>query len=248
MGLSRNRRGRFTSSQPVTVDNESKIQDAMALIQLGPVTFILVYADWCGYCQKYKPLWKMLEKTPGRTANIVSIRDDMLPKITGVSGAKIQGYPSVIKVTPTGKISEYKVPGTEEITNAMPIMRDIAEMKKELTQAPPADRQRADRHQRADRQRADRHRSAHRQRAHRQHAHHPPPDSKIPGLQSGVLMSGGFLAESVLGSLFGAVKQAGPAALLLLGHSMLPNKRKTFKSPKRSSHRASTRRNRSSVG
>ena len=200
----------------------------MALIHQGPVTFVLVYADWCGHCQKYKPLWKTLEKTPGRTANIVSIRDDMLPKISDVAGAKIQGYPSVIKVTPTGKISEYKVPGTEEITNAMPIMRDMAEMKKELTQAPRADRPRADR-PRADRPRADR----------------PSTDSKIPGRQSGLVMSGGFLAESVLGSLFGAVKQAGPAALLLLGHSMLPKKRKTFKSPKRSSPRASTRRNRS---
>lgn len=188
----------------------------MTLIHQGPVTFVLVYADWCGHCQKYKPFWKTLEKTPGRTANIVSIRDDMLPKISDVAGAKIQGYPSVIKVTPTGKISEYKVPGTEEITNAMPSMRDMVEMKKELTQSAKADRAPAK----------------------------PPADSKTPGPQSGLSMSGGFLAESVLGSLLGAVKQAGPAALLLLGHSMLPKKRKTFKSPKRSSPRASTRRNR----
>ena len=226
MVLSRNRRGRF-ASPPVNVDNESKIQMALDLIFRGPATFALIYADWCGYCQKYKPLWKSLEETPGRTANIISIRDDMLPKISAVSKAKIQGYPSVIKITPTGKITEYKVPGTEEITNAMPIMRDIGEMKKELTQAPPVDRRRVDR-----------------QRTHRRSAHHPPPDSKKPGQQYGLSMSGGFLAESVLGSLLGAVKQAAPAALLLLGHSMLPKKRKTFKSPKRSSHRASTRRNR----
>jgi thiol-disulfide isomerase/thioredoxin len=212
MGPLRKQQGEFTVQNPVTVDDESKIQDAVKLIRIGPATFILVYADWCGHCQKYKPFWKTLGDTPGRTANIVSIREDMLPKIPGIAGAKIQGYPSVIKVMPSGKIKEYKVDNSEEVTNAMPIMRDMAEMKKELTQTPPTDRRR--------------------------------PDSKTPGPQSGLSMSGGFLADSVLGSLFGAVKQAAPAALLLLGGSMLPKKRKTFKSPKRSSHRASTRRNR----
>jgi thiol-disulfide isomerase/thioredoxin len=210
MAPNRNKQGRFVSSTPVTVEDDSKITHVEALIHQGPITFVLVYADWCGHCKKYKPSWKDLEKTPGRTANIVSVRDDMLPKIPTIANAKIQGYPSVIKVTPTGQIEEYKVQGTEEVTNAMPNMRDMAEMKKELTQAP------------------------------------PPADSKIPGPQSGIVMTGGFMAESVLGSLLGAVKHAGPAALLLLGHSMLPRKRKTFKSPKRSSHRASTRRNRRS--
>jgi len=223
----RNARGRFASA-PVTVDDESKIQDAMSLIHKGPVTFILVYADWCGHCQKYKPLWKSLEQIPGRTANVVSIRDDMLPKIPAIANAKIQGYPSVIKVTPTGKIKEYTVPGTEEVTNAIPDMRNMVEMKKEFTQMPlPVNRA-----------------SVNRASVNRPAAEHPPADSKIPGPQSGLLMSGGFLAESVLGSLLGAVQQAGPAALLLLGHSMLPKKRNTFKSPKRSSPRASTRRNR----
>ena len=233
----RNARGRFASA-PVTVDDESKIQDAMSLIHKGPVTFILVYADWCGHCQKYKPLWKSLEQIPGRTANVVSIRDDMLPKIPAIANAKIQGYPSVIKVTPTGKIKEYTVPGTEEVTNAIPDMRNMVEMKKEFTQMPlPVNRASVNR---ASAKRT----SVKRASVNRPAAEHPPADSKIPGPQSGLLMSGGFLAESVLGSLLGAVQQAGPAALLLIGHSMLPKKRNTFKSPKRSSPRASTRRNR----
>jgi len=42
----------------------------------------------------------------------------------------------------------------------------------------------------------------------------------------------------------GALNKAGPAALLLLANSMMPKRGKTYKSPKRHSRRASTRRNR----
>ena len=216
----RNSRGRFVSTPPLTVDNDTKVTKVEALIHQGPLTFVLVYADWCGHCKNYKPSWKELEKTPGRTANIVSVRDDMLPKIPSLANAKIQGYPSVIKVTPTGDIEEYKVEGSEETTHAVPFMRDMSEMKEQLSLPP------------------------------------PPADSGAPGVQAGVMsnsdilaknqlvQTGGF-AESVLGSLMGAVQNAGPAALLLLGHSMLPRRKaKTFKSPKRASRRASTRRNR----
>ena len=219
MPRGRNAHGRFVTTPPLTVDNDAKITKVEALIHEGPLTFVLVYADWCGHCQNYKPSWKELEKTPGRTANIVSVREDMLPKIPSIANAKIQGYPSVIKVTPTGDIEEYKVPGSKETTNAVPFMRDMSEMKEQLSLPP------------------------------------PPADSGAPGVQAGIVsnsdilaknqltgQTGGF-AESVLGSLMGAIQKAGPAALLLFGHSMLP-KSKTFKSPKRSSRRASTRRNR----
>ena len=203
MAPNRNKQGRFVSS-PLDVTDDSKAAEAEALLHQGIVAIVLLYADWCGHCLRYKPLWEKLEKTPGRTANIIRVRDDMLSKIPTIAKAKIQGYPSVIKVSPKGKIEEYDVSETEK-TNAVPFMRDMSEMKKELTLPP------------------------------------PPKDSGVPGPQSGMIMTGGFLAESVMGTLLTAV---GPAALLLLGHSMLPRRSKTFKSPKRSSRRASTRRNR----
>jgi hypothetical protein len=83
-------------------------------------------------------------------------------------------------------------------------------------------------------------------------------DSGAPGLQAGIqseadslmksatigtTQSGGGL--SILGSLEAAIKLAGPAALLMFAHSLLPRsaRNRTFKSPKRSSFRNSTRRN-----
>ena len=67
-----------------------------------------------------------------------------------------------------------------------------------------------------------------------------------------VKLAGGAL-ESVFGAFAGAINAVGPAALLLAAHEMLPKswkakggarKRKmTYKSPKKASHRASTRKN-----
>lgn len=215
----RNSRGRFLPSKPVDVRNEEQAATLDALIHTGPVTFVLVYADWCGHCQRYKPTWHELENTPGRVANIASVHHDMMENVPTIKDAKIQGYPSVIKVTPTGEISEYKVPGSEEVTNALPIMRDIPAMKKELTTAPK--------------------------------------NSGEPGVQLGVTpniplvgkleqtkQTGGAFG-AIANAFIGAVQKVGPAGLLLLAYSGLSQRRnKTYKSPKRSSRRASTRKNR----
>jgi thiol-disulfide isomerase/thioredoxin len=219
----RNSRGRFTASKPVDVRTPTQIPKLENLIHMGPVTFILVHADWCGHCQTYKPKWKEYENIPGRIANIASVHHDMLEKIPLIANAKIQGYPSVIKVEPSGTISEYIVPGSQQKTNAVPFMREETKMVKELT------------------------------------SQTAPKDTGTPGPQAGIRnveetlskealiatpQRGGF-ANSVLGSLVGALQQAGPAAVLLFANAMLPKRStKTYKSPKRSSRRASTRRNR----
>ena len=131
----RNARGRFTS-QTIDVRKPSQIPELETMISNGPSTFILIYADWCGHCQRYKPTWNDFETMPGRTANIASVHHDMMEQVPVIANAKIEGYPSVIKVEPSGKIEEYSVPGSRETTNAIPIMRDVASMKKELTAAP----------------------------------------------------------------------------------------------------------------
>lgn len=102
----------------------------------GPITFILVYADWCGHCKSYKPMWERLARTPGRIANMAAVRDDMFPNIPKIAKAKIAGYPSVIKVSRDGSIERFNVNGQE--TNAIDSgkMRDMDAMKKEIKSTP----------------------------------------------------------------------------------------------------------------
>jgi thiol-disulfide isomerase/thioredoxin len=99
----------------------------------GAPTLVLIYADWCGHCHKYLPTWAELEKTPGRTSNMARVHYDMQEKIPEIASAKIQGYPSVIKVLPSGEIKSYNSSNSEEKTNAMPEMRNTEVMKSELT-------------------------------------------------------------------------------------------------------------------
>ena len=114
------------ASGNVSVRSPDQIEKLEDVIHTGPVVFVLVHADWCGYCQTYKPLWKELEETPGRTANMAMIHHDMVEKSPTLKNASVPGYPSVLKVYPSGKIEEYKG------TNAMPNIRNKESMLREI--------------------------------------------------------------------------------------------------------------------
>ena len=233
MPATRNSRGRFAPSKPLDVRSPEQASELEKMIKAGPLAFILVYADWCGHCHKYMPTWKKFEKTPGRTANIAKVHHDMLENVPTIKDAKIQGYPSVIRVEPSGKITDYKVPGSPEVTNAMPIMRDEAAMMKELKAASNAAKL-----------------------SPTPPLKGPAMDRGEPGIQDDIAEAGDLRAKnallpqqgggvSVAAAFMSAVKAAGPAALLLAATSLLPRRSRTYKSPKKSSPRGSTRRLRS---
>lgn len=204
MNRPRNERGRFVSPKSLDVRSESDIPELESLIRTGPVTFVLIHADWCGHCQTYKPKWAEFEEIPGRTANMAMVHNDMVEKCKMIKDAKIEGYPSVIKVSPKGEIESYKPSdGSGESTNAIPFMRDESKFKEELVS--------------------------------------PSTNSGKGSPQGGVLQNA-QAGGSIMNVFMDAIQKAGPAALLLLANQSLSSKRtKSFKSPKRMSRRASSR-------
>jgi len=124
---------RKTRKQKRTLDVRSskEIEKLTSLLKQSPCTMILIYADWCPHCHDYLPIWDQFANLPGRNANMAKVHYDMQEKIPAIANAKINGYPSVIKVRPGGTIEEYQdESGTT--TNAVPNMRDKEEMMKNL--------------------------------------------------------------------------------------------------------------------
>jgi thiol-disulfide isomerase/thioredoxin len=123
------------SQSNISVRSPEELEQLEKMIKVGPVTFIFVHADWCGHCQTYKPIWNELLNVPGRSANMGMIHHDIVEKSSILNKAKIPGYPTVLKVYPNGHIENYKGQNNE-MTNAVPNMRDTESMKKELLSLP----------------------------------------------------------------------------------------------------------------
>ena len=121
------------------VRKPSDIKALMDLVEKRDLTIILIHADYCGHCHRYKDaVWKDLESMPNKKNGLASIHYDQVEN-TPFSGAKIQGYPSVILVGKDKVPAEFKEEGSEEITNAMPM--DEANNKEkmmELVQSEPS--------------------------------------------------------------------------------------------------------------
>jgi thiol-disulfide isomerase/thioredoxin len=242
----------------------------------GPITFVLVYADWCGHCQRYKPMWQKLARTPGRIANMAAVRDDMFPKVAKIANAKIQGYPSVIKVGRDGSIARFNVNGQE--TNAIDSgkMRDLDAMRKEITTPASEPASIAVTPTAAKPLDITKTIIRDKQYVSKSSPSVGNPTSKLvdagddgtdiytgvsksqPGFKRGTYESderGSLLTDKpqlpqeggavgVAAAFINAVQSVGPAALLLAAHSILPKRGRTYKSPKRASHRGGTRRSR----
>ncbi len=112
---------------PVDIREEKQLDELKKRITKGPLTLVLVYADWCGHCQSFKPKMEELEKCEGRSIQTARIRDDMLPK-SMLSNAKIEGYPTLMLVKKNGEVANFKSE-SGSITNAIPDHNDMNKMK-----------------------------------------------------------------------------------------------------------------------
>ena len=110
------------------VDSKKKVPMFNSLIKSGSVTFVLVYADWCGACTRFKKnIWNPMCQGPARH-NRAMIDSEMI-KQTSLANADFEYLPSIILVDGEGKMHGFQKPdGTN--THAMPTPQSLGEMKK----------------------------------------------------------------------------------------------------------------------
>lgn len=122
--LSRSTMGRILP--PIDITEETQLSELDKRIQCGPKTLVLVYADWCGHCQRFKPTMEQLETIPERSIQTARVRDDMFPK-SSISSAKIEGYPTLMIVDKSGNVESFKTENGE-VTNAIPDHTNVQKM------------------------------------------------------------------------------------------------------------------------
>ena len=92
------------------VTSPNQTSEFMKRIIKGPITFVVVYADWCGHCHDYKPKFEEAANNSNRSVQAVAVNETALPAVqsalnkhnNNASSMQIDGYPSVVKISPNG--------------------------------------------------------------------------------------------------------------------------------------------------
>lgn len=90
----------------VDVRSEKDIPKFESLLKTGDV-YVLVYADWCGHCQRFKHnMWNEVANSNQRKVNTAAVHYNMVDK-TSMKNANIEGYPTLfeVKATPKANVS-----------------------------------------------------------------------------------------------------------------------------------------------
>jgi len=99
-----------------TQDQAKRLEEALK--RKDGEALLLIFADWCGHCTTYKPLWKKLAQVSNGVLT-AAVHYDQVDNVPALKDAKLNGYPTVIRVKEDGSV--------ETIDSAD--MRDEVKMK-----------------------------------------------------------------------------------------------------------------------
>jgi thiol-disulfide isomerase/thioredoxin len=113
---------------PLDVRSKNHLKDFEKRIKSGPLTIVLVYADWCGHCHTMMPHFDAASKSPQRSIQSVKVNEQMLDSVNDYmnknnnsSPISVSGYPSILIVDDKGeKVTDMEaVRDTKVMTQVM---------------------------------------------------------------------------------------------------------------------------------
>jgi thiol-disulfide isomerase/thioredoxin len=106
------------------------------MLKGGKITIVLIYADWCGACHRFrKNVWGPMCKK-GALHNRAAVEESQLNNTPLGDKVNIEHFPSVIVVNEKGEVEDIPKPdGT--VTNAIPTPKTVEEMER-IVNAPVA--------------------------------------------------------------------------------------------------------------
>ena len=128
---------------PIDIQSKQDIEKAIKQIMKGPVTILLVYADWCGHCHDLMPHWDAAAKSPGRSVPSIKLNEKETESFNSAlkslnqnqSSIHVSGYPSVLVLDSKGnKITD--VEGKKDTASLTQLMSQSGPLAKQAGLSP----------------------------------------------------------------------------------------------------------------
>ena len=131
---------------PLDVRKEKDLIPLMNRIKSGPITIILVYADWCSHCHSFKPKFDAAARKRTLPYPVAYVEDSMLSmaneKLKSLNGSpntlSVQGYPTVVAVSNQGQMVKKSIPQETSIKmmNEVPPMNEVPMNETPMNEVP----------------------------------------------------------------------------------------------------------------